>query len=205
MKNECNIIRDILPLYAEGMASADTIAFVEEHLGRCSECREALENLQKPTKLEKAVPAMQDCSTAPLKAFKKKWNKRKRMMIAGTATATFLVIVLIFTALWSPVLFQRGNPIPYLRAASKIDQNTPYVEVSVNSSGSDIYISRMGECPELLAFVSESKNVTFQEQGGSAYLFSNGSDSLCVGSEIYLGKYTVWVVPNKTIQSTESK
>ena len=205
MKNECNIIRDILPLYAEKLASADTIAFVEEHLERCSECREALENLQKPTKLEKAVPTMQDCGTVPLKAFKKKWNNRKRIMIAGTAIATVLVIVLIFTALLSPVLFQRGNPIPYLRAAAKINQNTPYIKVSVNSSSSDVYISRMGECPELLAYVSESKSVAFQEQGGSTYIFSNGTDSLCVQSEIYLGKYTIWVVPNKTLQSADSK
>ena len=38
MRNECNIIRDILPLYAENMVSDDTISFVEEHLQTCSEC-----------------------------------------------------------------------------------------------------------------------------------------------------------------------
>ena len=29
MRNECNIIRDILPLYADKMVSADTESFVE--------------------------------------------------------------------------------------------------------------------------------------------------------------------------------
>ncbi len=38
MRNECNIIRDILPLYAEDMVSDDTVSFVEEHLQTCSEC-----------------------------------------------------------------------------------------------------------------------------------------------------------------------
>ena len=29
MKNECNIIKDILPLYAEKMVSEDTVDFIE--------------------------------------------------------------------------------------------------------------------------------------------------------------------------------
>ena len=41
MRNECNIIRDILPLYADKMVSADTESFVEEHLIGCAECRAA--------------------------------------------------------------------------------------------------------------------------------------------------------------------
>ena len=32
MRNECNIIRDILPLYIEDMVSAETAELVEEHL-----------------------------------------------------------------------------------------------------------------------------------------------------------------------------
>lgn len=52
MKNECNIIRDILPLYIEGLASADTVAFVEEHLEKCSECRKELENMKSEISLD---------------------------------------------------------------------------------------------------------------------------------------------------------
>ena len=39
MRNECNIIRDLLPLYIERMVSADTAEFVEEHLKDCELCR----------------------------------------------------------------------------------------------------------------------------------------------------------------------
>ena len=46
MRNECNIIRDILPLYADKMVSADTESFVEEHLIGCAECRAELEKLK---------------------------------------------------------------------------------------------------------------------------------------------------------------
>ena len=48
MRNECNIIRDILPLYAEDMVSADTSAFVEEHLDTCADCRAELEDMKTP-------------------------------------------------------------------------------------------------------------------------------------------------------------
>ena len=53
MKNKCNIIRDILPLYVEDMVSADTSAFVEEHLEKCAECRAELEDMKKSNGLEK--------------------------------------------------------------------------------------------------------------------------------------------------------
>ena len=39
MKNECSIIRDILPLYVENMVSEDTSEFVKEHLESCPACR----------------------------------------------------------------------------------------------------------------------------------------------------------------------
>lgn len=38
-RGECNIIKDILPLYAEDMVSEDTKALVEEHLAHCPVCK----------------------------------------------------------------------------------------------------------------------------------------------------------------------
>ncbi len=35
MKLSCNIIRDLLPLYVEGLASEDTRKAVEEHIAAC--------------------------------------------------------------------------------------------------------------------------------------------------------------------------
>lgn len=55
MRNECNIIRDILPLYADKMVSADTESFVEEHLIGCAECRAELEKLKVADAIEAAV------------------------------------------------------------------------------------------------------------------------------------------------------
>ena len=47
MKNECSIVCDLLPLYAEDMVSEDTAEFVKEHLGNCPTCRAELEKAAK--------------------------------------------------------------------------------------------------------------------------------------------------------------
>lgn len=47
MKISCNVIRDILPLYAEDLASEDTKQLVDEHLCDCDSCTRELGVLKK--------------------------------------------------------------------------------------------------------------------------------------------------------------
>lgn len=49
MKIQCEIIRDILPLYAEDMVSQPTRELVEEHLADCEGCSAELHALKKET------------------------------------------------------------------------------------------------------------------------------------------------------------
>ena len=46
MKIECSIVRDLLPLYVENMASAETAQYVSEHLKACNECQAELAKLK---------------------------------------------------------------------------------------------------------------------------------------------------------------
>ena len=39
MKNKCELIQDLIPLYSDGCASGTTREEVEEHLDSCCECR----------------------------------------------------------------------------------------------------------------------------------------------------------------------
>ena len=90
MKNECNIIRDILPLYVEDMVSADTSAFVEEHLEKCAECRAELEDMKKSNGLEKNNVSVED-EFMPLKAFKKKWYRQLNLIMTVCVLATAFI------------------------------------------------------------------------------------------------------------------
>ena len=92
MKNMCNIIRDLLPLYAEGIASADTVAFVEDHLGRCAQCRAALDNMKMPNDAEHSASDLPDSSALPLKAFRRKWNRKKALLVCATILVTAAVM-----------------------------------------------------------------------------------------------------------------
>ena len=51
MKTNCDIIRDLLPLYAEHITSKATNALVEEHLAECEACRAELEQMEQPVLL----------------------------------------------------------------------------------------------------------------------------------------------------------
>ena len=48
MKITCDVIRDLLPLAAEELASEDSMDVVREHLGDCEKCRKAYEDMKKP-------------------------------------------------------------------------------------------------------------------------------------------------------------
>lgn len=95
MKNECTIVRDILPLYLDEMVSEDTIAFVEEHLEKCAACRTELENMKAPNALEIVVSDTQATDEKPLKAFKKRYNRKLFFIVVTTVIITIFAPILL--------------------------------------------------------------------------------------------------------------
>ena len=95
MKNECDIVRDRLPLYAEGMLSESSVSFVEEHLKSCPECPDCLKELVAE-KLE-SVTAKSDpaAASAPIKRIKKRVARRVILGAIATALVIFTVFALI--------------------------------------------------------------------------------------------------------------
>jgi len=53
MKLSCEIVRDLLPLYAEELASPDSVEAVRGHLEDCESCRAELEKLKQPVTVTK--------------------------------------------------------------------------------------------------------------------------------------------------------
>ena len=46
MKDNCQMVKDLLPLYAENVASEESRNFVSAHLEECETCRNQLKELQ---------------------------------------------------------------------------------------------------------------------------------------------------------------
>ena len=122
--------------------------------------------------------------------------------------AAILLVLALALYLWWPVIFQRGNPIPYLLAMSQLSEKRPYVEVEFDPpvGKNTIYISKRGDCPELFSAIEKYQHVTFEEQAGSSLIFRtkpisgdwwfmDGLDSITVSTEIYWRYFTVWQVP----------
>ena len=99
MKNECSIVRDILPLYLENMVSDETGAFVKEHLKGCSECTAELEALKAGPKVEKIGSEMRDSLEVEvmksMKATRKKFRKKAYRVAAIIAGIFIIVCVLL--------------------------------------------------------------------------------------------------------------
>lgn len=55
----CDIVRDLMPLTADGVASEDSEAAVRRHIAHCEECRALFETLAAP-KAEQSMPAPND-------------------------------------------------------------------------------------------------------------------------------------------------
>ena len=97
MRNECNIIRDILPLYAEKMVSSDTAAFIEEHLKDCEACRKEYERIKEPQ------PTKEISHAAPLLKLSRKMKVKRIQTIAVTAVFVIALFVSAFAVLDAPI------------------------------------------------------------------------------------------------------
>ena len=94
MSQNCNIVRDLLPLYVEKMLSADSQTFVEEHLKECEDCRKELESLKQGDSSVSIVKDHTD-EAIPIKKVKKKLSKKKALTII-TAVVLTLATIIVF-------------------------------------------------------------------------------------------------------------
>lgn len=91
MKLSCDVIKDILPLYAEDMVSNATKEVVEEHISVCADCTRELESLNQARKLP---------VEANVSSLKRVGDSiRRRRILSVMAVLLFVATVLIGGAL----------------------------------------------------------------------------------------------------------
>lgn len=86
----CEVIRDLLPLCADGVASAESRAAVEEHIQTCGECRALYESMCVPMEAQEA-PQEPDYMDAVRR--QKKENRRFFLLAYGITLGVLLLLV----------------------------------------------------------------------------------------------------------------
>lgn len=134
MKNECGIIKDLLPLYAEGIAGDDTVEFVEKHLKTCEACRQEYELIKEPQAIEpKAVQA--NTNAAPLLKLRRKMRTKKIQTVAVTALLVIALLVSAFSVLTS------HDYLPYSEELITVTENADKtVNVTFNENVTNYHL-----------------------------------------------------------------
>jgi len=99
----CALVRDLLPLYADGVLSGESSALVDAHLPECPPCTSELESLRAP------VPVKAKSARKSLK------GARRRLLIGlGTAVLAIVVVFSLFAIRVYPEIRPDMNtPVPY--------------------------------------------------------------------------------------------
>lgn len=96
----CNIVRDLLPLYHDGVCSEESRTAVEEHLTNCAACRQILADMDAP------LPAAEEKRTeedaAVVERIAQEWRRLWRRTLL-TGTAAVLILCLGGFAFWCSV------------------------------------------------------------------------------------------------------
>lgn len=111
MRNECNIVRDILPLYIEDMVSEDTEAFVRDHIAHCPGCYEEWDRMKSPAQPEPKL------EVAPLIKLKKNLFIKKVQTVLLTVLMVVTFVTAVFSYLTAPQYF------PYTSELLSVTEN----------------------------------------------------------------------------------
>lgn len=96
--NDCALVRDLLPLYADGLTGPETAAWLEDHLNGCEACRALLEKMRTPVTAETPVDD----------GFQKALRRQKRRHVRNivlAVLAALLAAALCLGILWSKGVF----------------------------------------------------------------------------------------------------
>lgn len=105
MKLSCNVARDLLPLYHDGVCSGESCELVEAHLKDCPDCAAILQELRGEIELSHDAPN----DGAVLKKLERNVRKgKKRAWLRGMAVV-LAVVLLLFAAVniwWYTQVYQ---------------------------------------------------------------------------------------------------
>jgi predicted anti-sigma-YlaC factor YlaD len=94
MKVSCEIIKDLLPLYHDGVCSNESKAMVEEHLAECDNCMKELNGMDKILPI-----ASMEQNLSEAEAVKKLSKKWKKGMLRSSLQGILITLLMIAAVL----------------------------------------------------------------------------------------------------------
>lgn len=90
MKNECDIVKDLLPNYAEDLVSKQTKDYMENHINNCKQCKQALEII-----IEDKNNNMDDERQEGKFEFKNLKKIKRKMLMLKLFSSAFVILIVI--------------------------------------------------------------------------------------------------------------
>lgn len=182
-KVHCNIIQDLLPLYADDVVSPESKAMVDAHLANCSECREMLDEIRRSV----LVPQHSDTTL-----FKK--IKRKQQI---KSVALAVVIALFFYAIiGAPIVaYVKDSFVEYNAEdciVSESQDGSPIIEMSDRAKGANIYylydVDENGNTEVYICIDSNRRSVVY-DFISRLYKLDFSSEDIYVTATLGIGKH----------------
>ena len=110
MKISCEIIKDLLPLYHDGVCSSDSKTAVEEHLAYCESCKAELRAMDDALSINKAQQNLNEAEA--VQKLSRRWKKGMNKSLLKGIVIAVVVIALVALVLYS-FMDIRFLPKPY--------------------------------------------------------------------------------------------
>lgn len=115
-------------------------------------------------------------------------NLSLKKKITLTIVSLVFIFLGLFIYLYSPVIFQEGNPWPQIKGAFQLGfSNKEIIAISANK-----YITKSDNGAEVINRYLKNKGYNFIEQMGSGYLYQSANQLIFVVRRQYSRFYLIW-------------
>jgi len=90
MNISCEIIKDLLPLYHDGVCSGDSRKMIEDHLAQCESCRAELESMNNDIVMARNKQNLSEADA--VKKLSKRWRKG---MVKSALQGVFFTLITV--------------------------------------------------------------------------------------------------------------
>lgn len=175
MKQECEIVKDLLFSYQDGVLSESSKNFVDEHLKNCENCRKALDDIQHDFTKNKEVKEID-------------YFKKVHQMMNHKKTLIFVISLLL-------ILVATGNIALFSNYSNDASQVEIYLETGISNETRETiknHLENENRIQEIQYFSPEDElNQMRENLQDNAYLLDNYTTE----NNIFPEKFIVKVEP----------